>query len=222
MLRHNLDVMHIEKNVCDNVLETLLNLDGKIKDNEKARRDLMEMGIRHDLHPIERPNKKPYLPLACYSMSNTEKNAFLQVLKDLKAPNGYASNISRGVSMKDHKLFNLKSHDGHVLMQDIFPIALKASLHSRSQSWVIKVISDLCHFFKVLCGKVLDLSELDKLEEEVVMTLGELEKMFLPSFFTIMVHLIIHLIHEVRLGGPVHYRWMYPIERYLVRLKSYV
>ena len=44
---------------------------------------------------------------------------------------------------------------------------------------MIKVISDLCHFFKVLCGKVLDLSELDKLEEEVVMTLCELEKMFL-------------------------------------------
>ena len=27
-LRHNLDVMHIEKNVCDNVLETLLNIHG--------------------------------------------------------------------------------------------------------------------------------------------------------------------------------------------------
>ena len=199
--------------MCDNVLGTLLNLDGKTKDNEKTRRDLMEMGIRHDLHPIERPNKKPYLPPACYTMSNAEKSAFLQVLKELKVPDGYASNISRGVSMKDRKLFNLKSHDGHVLMQDIFPIALKASLHSRSQSWVIKVISDLCHFFKVLCGKVLDLRELDKLEEEVAMTLCELEKMFLPSFFTIMVHLIIHLIHEVRLGGPVHYRWMYPIER---------
>jgi len=212
LLRHNLDVMHIEKNVCDNVLGTLLNLDRKTKDNEKARRDLMEMGIRHDLHPIERPNREASLPPACYGMSNAEKSAFLQVLKELKVPDGYASNISRGVSMKDRKLFNLKSHDGHV-MQDIFPIALKASLHSRSQSWVIKVISDLCHFFKVLCGKVLYLSELDKLEEEVVMTLCELEKMFLPSFFTIMVHLIIHLIHEVRLGGPVHYRWMYPIER---------
>ncbi|CAI8590840.1 unnamed protein product [Vicia faba] len=27
---------------------------------------------------------------------------------------------------------------------------------------------------------------------------------------------------EVKLGGPVHYRWMYPIERYLGKLKSYV
>lgn len=53
LLRHNLDVMHIEKNVCDNLLGTLLNLDGKTKENEKARRELMEMGIRHDLHLVE-------------------------------------------------------------------------------------------------------------------------------------------------------------------------
>ncbi|XP_029130648.1 uncharacterized protein LOC114917000 [Cajanus cajan] len=37
-----------------------------------------------------------------------------------------------------------------------------------------------------------------------------------------MVHLVVHLIEEVKLGGPVHYRWMYPIERYLGHLKSFV
>ncbi|GJV76711.1 hypothetical protein Tco_1508295, partial [Tanacetum coccineum] len=94
---HNLDVMHIEKNVCDNLLGTLLNLDGKTKDNENSRKDLMEMGIRHDLHLINRPNKKPYMPPACYTMSSAEKSNFLQVLKNLKVPDGYSSNISRGV-----------------------------------------------------------------------------------------------------------------------------
>ncbi|XP_071731001.1 uncharacterized protein [Rutidosis leptorrhynchoides] len=49
LLRHNLDVMHIEKNVCDNLLGTLLNIDGKTKDNEKTQKDLKEMGIRSDL-----------------------------------------------------------------------------------------------------------------------------------------------------------------------------
>ena len=33
LIRHNLDVMHIEKNVCDNVLFTLLDIKGKTKDN---------------------------------------------------------------------------------------------------------------------------------------------------------------------------------------------
>ena len=37
VLRHNLDVMHIEKNVVDNIIGTLLNLDGKTNDNLKAR-----------------------------------------------------------------------------------------------------------------------------------------------------------------------------------------
>ncbi|XP_035837033.1 uncharacterized protein LOC110894773 [Helianthus annuus] len=37
-----------------------------------------------------------------------------------------------------------------------------------------------------------------------------------------MVHLVIHLTREVRLGGPVAFRWMYPIERDLLKLKSYV
>jgi len=49
-LRHNLDVMHIKKNICDSVLGTLMNIDGKTKDTYKARLDLREMGIRKELH----------------------------------------------------------------------------------------------------------------------------------------------------------------------------
>ena len=45
---------------------------------------------------------------------------------------------------------------------------------------------------------------------------------FPPSFFDIMVHLIIHLVREVRLCGPVFLRWMYPVERYMKILKGYV
>ncbi|XP_019255093.1 PREDICTED: uncharacterized protein LOC109233677 [Nicotiana attenuata] len=39
-LRHNLDVMHIEKNICDSLLGTLLEIDEKRKDHEKSRYDL--------------------------------------------------------------------------------------------------------------------------------------------------------------------------------------
>ncbi|KAJ0822430.1 hypothetical protein HanPSC8_Chr16g0731901 [Helianthus annuus] len=63
-----------------------------------------------------------------------------------------------------------------------------------------------------ICYK--DLSEVDLhfLESKVHLTLCKLEKIFPPSFFTIMVHLVIHLTREVRLGGPVAFRWMYPVE----------
>lgn len=43
LLRHNLDVIHIEKNVCDNLVDTLLNIERKSKDNFNARRDLKEI-----------------------------------------------------------------------------------------------------------------------------------------------------------------------------------
>ena len=37
-----------------------------------------------------------------------------------------------------------------------------------------------------------------------------------------MVHLCVHLPCEAILGGPVHSRWMYPVERYLGHLEKYV
>ncbi|XP_020987664.1 uncharacterized protein LOC110275761 [Arachis duranensis] len=52
-LRHNLDVMHIEKNVCDNIVFTMLNESGKSKHHLKARKDLQLMGIKHDMWPLE-------------------------------------------------------------------------------------------------------------------------------------------------------------------------
>jgi hypothetical protein len=36
------------------------------------------------------------------------------------------------------------------------------------------------------------------------------------------IHLPVHLAEEAKFGGPVCYRWMYPIERYLRTLKGYV
>lgn len=38
-----------------------------------------------------------------------------------------------------------------------------------------------------------------------------------------MVHLIIHLVVECKLRGPVHYRWMYLVERYdiVIELKTH-
>ncbi|KAL4030980.1 hypothetical protein IC575_009235 [Cucumis melo] len=49
-LRHKLDVMHIEKNICDNLVGTILNIDGKTKDTIKAREDLANLKIRKELH----------------------------------------------------------------------------------------------------------------------------------------------------------------------------
>ncbi|XP_070019526.1 uncharacterized protein [Nicotiana sylvestris] len=64
--------------------------------------------------------------------------------------------------------------------------------------------------------------KLDKLQERIESTLCHLEILFPPTFFTVMVHLSVHLAEEAKLGGPVHHRNMYPIERELGHFKSFV
>jgi len=59
-VRHCIDVMHVEKNVCDSVIDTLLNIQGKTKDGLNTRQDLVEMGIHDQLHPRSN-GKKIYL-----------------------------------------------------------------------------------------------------------------------------------------------------------------
>jgi len=36
-----------------------------------------------------------------------------------------------------------------------------------------------------------------------------------------MIHLIVHLVGEIRFCGLIFLRWMYPIERYIKVLKGY-
>lgn len=208
LIRHNLDVMHIEKNVNDNVLWTLLNADGKTKDNIKSRLDMQLMGIRESLH-LRQNGSKTIVPSACFSLSKEEKSIFLKLLKSIKVPDGYAANISRCVHLKDRKIIGLKSHDNHILMQQLLPLALRSVLPKN----VSCALMELSGFFRDLCSKSLKGKELQILESRIVITLCSLERIFPPAFFDIMVHLPIHLAYEARIAGPVQYRWMYPIER---------
>lgn len=54
------------------------------------------------------------------------------------------------------------------------------------------------------------------------MILCHLEMYFPPSFFDIMVHLIVHVVWETKMCRPVFLRSMYPFERFMGILKSYV
>ncbi|XP_074323671.1 uncharacterized protein LOC141660579 [Apium graveolens] len=49
--RLRFNVMHVEKNVCDNIIGTLLHMKFKSKDSLALRLDLVDMGIRPDLAP---------------------------------------------------------------------------------------------------------------------------------------------------------------------------
>jgi hypothetical protein len=59
---HIIDLMHVTKNVFDNIIRTLMEMSRKTKDGLKLRNDLVQFGLRPELYPILRPNGKHYLP----------------------------------------------------------------------------------------------------------------------------------------------------------------
>ncbi|KAI5337852.1 hypothetical protein L3X38_017123 [Prunus dulcis] len=154
-LRHNLDVMQVEKNVFDTLVGPILDIEGETKDTIKARLDLERMGIRRGLW-MNRDSDKARRDLAFFSMKSNDIKEFLKFVSSVKFPDGYASNIARCLR-----------HD---------------------------IVQVLCKF----------------------------EMIFPPAFFTSMMHVMVHLPEEALLAGPVNYRWMYPIERFLGQLKKSV
>jgi hypothetical protein len=59
---HNTDLMHVTKNVFNNIIGTLLDMQRKMKDGLKSCKDLVQFGLRPMLHPMLRPNGKHYQP----------------------------------------------------------------------------------------------------------------------------------------------------------------
>ena len=84
-VRYCIDVMHVEKNECDSVIGTLLNIQGKTEDDLNIHQDLAKIGIRAQLHP-RFDGKKIYLPPACHTLSRKEKISCCLCLCRVKVP----------------------------------------------------------------------------------------------------------------------------------------
>ncbi|XP_074323114.1 uncharacterized protein LOC141660053 [Apium graveolens] len=123
-VRHTLDVMHIEKNICEALTGTLLNILGKTKDREFVRIDMAEMGIRMELRP-KNSGKKEKLPMASWNLLHKEKKIVCSSLIGMKLPDGFCSNLKGIVSMDTLRLVGMKSHDCHTMLHHLLPIALR-------------------------------------------------------------------------------------------------
>nr|GEX56371.1 hypothetical protein [Tanacetum cinerariifolium] len=66
------------------------------------------------------------------------------------------------------------------------------------------------------------LDDMLKAQIKVIDILCDLELIYPPALFDIMIHLVIHLPLEALEGGPIRPRWMFPFERYMKKLKGYV
>ena len=125
LLRHCLDVMHIEKNFFDNLMNTILNVQGKTKDNLKSRLDLVDICARPELHVDEHGN----CPIPIYRLDAVSKDEFFDwITNSVKFPDGYASNLRNCVDKSEGKFSGLKSHDCYVMMQRLLPFAFSELL----------------------------------------------------------------------------------------------
>ncbi|KAK4400752.1 hypothetical protein Sango_1181300 [Sesamum angolense] len=89
LIQRKFDVMHIEKNVIDNILNTVVEIKGKTKDNMNAYRDLK---------------------IICDNRLELELD-------------GHRLNIMRKAVYTLAKEQKIRSHDCHVFMQTLIPIA---------------------------------------------------------------------------------------------------
>ena len=213
-VRHVLDVMHCEKNLAENILKTVMGE----KDTPAVRADMQARGIRPHLHLRTRRENHDqlHMPHASYVLTPDDKAKVLRILKNLRTPSNYVSALHKKISQG--KLSGLKSHDFHVLLQQILPLCFRKI----SNKALARAVIRLGRVFRKLCAKSVNRDEKEELKADTAETMCMFEKEMPPSFFDIMSHTPNHLVDELYLCGPVHTRWMYPFERYFKNLKAHV
>jgi len=191
---------------------------GKPKDSLEARQDLQKMKERGNLHPEKTDDGRQYLSPASYTLSKEEKEIMFECVNSIKVPSRFSSNIKGIINVQDKKFLNLKFHDCHVLMTQLLPIALRGILPPHIRLATVK----LCAFLNAISEKAINLNELATLQNDIIQCLISFELVFPPSFFDIMTHLLVHLVKEIIILGPVFLHTMFPFERFMGVLKKYV
>jgi hypothetical protein len=73
-------------------------------------------------------------------------------------------------------------------------------------------IIKMSRVFQRLCAKEVNEGDAEGMMLDVVMATCVLEKEFPPTFLNVMTHLPVHFVEQLFRCGPMHCRWMYPIE----------
>ncbi|XP_060213694.1 uncharacterized protein LOC132640899 [Lycium barbarum] len=163
---------------------------------------------------LQDKQNRVFKPKAGYSFTMEQKRKICQWVQNLKMPDRYASNLGKRVDIEQGKLHGIKSHDSHVFMETLLPIAF-SGLPTR----IWKPMTEISLFFKDLCSSTLRADNLERMHKNIPVITNNLEKILPKGFFDVMEHLPIHLAEEARLGGPIQCRWMYPFERTISKPK---
>ena len=121
LLCYNLDVMHIEKNVFENIFNTVMDVKGKTKDDIKARMDITLFCHCKNMELVC-DGSRVVKPKARFALEKNTQLLVYQWHKSLHFPDGHASNILRLVDLKDCRLYGMKSHDFYVFMKTLISL----------------------------------------------------------------------------------------------------
>ena len=93
------------------------------------------------------------------------------------------------------KVQGLKIHDCHIILQRILLVVMRGFLDHD----IYEAIAVLGKFFRELCSRTLNKDVLAEMKKEIPIILVKFEKIFLPAFFDVMMHLAMHLPDEALL-----------------------
>ena len=99
-------------------------------------------------------------------------------VQELKMPNNYASNLGWCVNVAQGRFFRLKSHDCHVFMKCLVPIAFK-----ELPNHVWKPLIELSEYFRDLYSSIVG-DDLLVMEKNNLTILCKLEIIFSLGFLT--------------------------------------
>jgi hypothetical protein len=216
LIRNTLDAMHIERNISANIMKHAFG------DNNTpaVRRNMEHVHKFPHLWLRRESNSKNYLqPRAPYVFSASEERNSMALVSATRTPTGYSTTLQRHVG--GDRMMGLKSHDHHILLQDMLPATTHHSLGLGPR----EAIRRMGTLFQAICAKVIPNAgsqEMRDLKTSAAETLCLFEMWFPPGFFDVMSHLVIHVVEELAICGPLHARWYYAIERYMGVLATYV
>ncbi len=144
--------------------------------------------------------------VALYVFTSNENRQFLELVTSIKASTRYVAAFKKHVA--GCKLLAMKSHDHHVMIQQILLMCMwNILVHCVHQ---IIIILKKC--FQKICVHVLNPMDILALKTYVAKRLSMFEMWFPLSFFNVIIHLLVHLVENLEIYGPLGARWCYPIK----------
>ncbi len=155
-------------------------------------------------------------PATSFVLTPNEFDVFCSTIEVAKFPSKYVSSMAKYIHRQTFG--GPKSHDYHILMQQILPLTLRGLMALSPRMAIMRS----CKVYRCICSKVWNPIDIDFFCLNVAISLSLLEMEFPPSFFNIVTHLILHLIEELDIYGLEATRWMYLVEWHMKTLKIYI